>query len=398
MSEGQKETASDVIRRYYYNPSTGYLSPYKLFKRIQEAGYNISEQRVRQWVQQQSAQQVTTLPKPPPVFNTIVAPYPGYNYQMDTMFMTSQPHNGFQYILLIIDVNSRYLGGAAMKQKNAYINKFGEIIDDWFVRPQNRAPVWPKVLTCDNEYRSTEFVHMMRSREVEVRYSQPDQPHKNAIVERVIRTLRQWLGRWRFQTDDTDWVTALPTIIRNYNTTFHTTLRTTPLAVWTLQDVNHQPVRKFVIPKHKKGERVRVVLRTHNTAFQKSGERKLSSRVYIVVGHEKGEVFKWIIKDEETDELVRDARGQPKRYLDYELVTVHEVEGRQVEGPNVREERRLARVSRTVQRDTRGAHAVPFTEIGVPIPGRELTVAPVELEPHLQPAQLKRVSKPVVRY
>jgi hypothetical protein len=47
--------------------------------------------------------------------------------------------------------------------------------------------VWPRTLSCDNEYKAQQFIEATEKHGTQIRYSQPDQPNKNAVVERVIR-------------------------------------------------------------------------------------------------------------------------------------------------------------------------------------------------------------------
>ena len=62
-------------------------------------------------------------------------------------------------------------------------------------------------------------------------FSQRDQPHKNAIIERFWRTLALLLQRMREATKNFDCTKALPEAIENYNTTYHTSIKATPTEI-----------------------------------------------------------------------------------------------------------------------------------------------------------------------
>ena len=50
-----------------------------------------------------------------------------------------------------------------------------------------------------------------------------------SIAERVIRTIRNLLKKPVFEKGNADWLSELPTVIKKYNNTIHSSIKKTPL-------------------------------------------------------------------------------------------------------------------------------------------------------------------------
>ena len=91
---------------------------------------------------------------------------------------------------------------------------------------------WPINLNADNEFNKQAFNDVMAKHNVRLWYSDPDEINKNAIVERFNMTLALLLQRWHISSHRYDWQKILPSIVKNYNNTFHRTVRVTPQDIW----------------------------------------------------------------------------------------------------------------------------------------------------------------------
>ena len=135
----------------------------------------------------------------------------------------------------------------------------------------------PKNINCDNEFNKKEFIDYFTKQGAHLYFSQPDQPFKNSIIERVWRTLAMLLQRMRIETKNFDWAKSLPDAVENYNNTYHRTLHATPEQVFEEKKLN--PVeRKVVETKLKKGDRVRIKI--EKKAFQKGDIETFSRDIY----------------------------------------------------------------------------------------------------------------------
>lgn len=279
------EEEEALLKRLYYNTQTGFLSAKKFWRKVNDEGHKISFKKVKAWLDKQKVQQVTGVPRKSPIFNSIVADYVSQNYQMDTMYFRGHSYRGYEYILLVIDVKSRYLAGYPMKtrKQEEYKRGFKQIVK------KQMDGLYPEDLSCDGEYVSDEFQDFCDRKDVTIHYSLSGQPYKNAIVERVIRTLRQFLSRWTLGdvegTAGVDWPDALPDILKNYNNTYHSTIKQKPIDVWKLKAENLQKVN-WVPKRMKVGDTVRYIIRLNDKIFLKSDDRRYSKNVYVITADE----------------------------------------------------------------------------------------------------------------
>ena len=66
------------------------------------------------------------------------------------------------------------------------------------------------------------------------------QPHKQALIERLWRTLAILLQRMRKGTKNFDWPKALPDAIENYNGTWHRSIKATPIELLERKKLNRE--------------------------------------------------------------------------------------------------------------------------------------------------------------
>ena len=130
-------------------------------------------------------------------------------------------NKGYRYILVVLDVFSRYAWASPLKNKTGIevANAFNNILKNG-----RRC----KKLWCD---RGTEFYNANLRRVLEENniqiYSTHNEP-KATIAERFIRTLRNKIESNYILTQTTVWYDILPQLIHEYNTAYHHTIKTTP--------------------------------------------------------------------------------------------------------------------------------------------------------------------------
>jgi transposase InsO family protein len=294
-----------LIQKVYYNPKKGFLSSYKLYRKIRDE-YEKEKQKkkrpleedekekyptlakVRKVIRGQYAEQVLRPPRRPAYYNTIWAPSPGFNYQMDilvyqpTKYETEQ---GYKYIFVIIDVHSRKAGARPMKTKNEWWpSLFHDIIKKDF------GGIYPKHVNCDNEFATNAFIDFCKKNNITLHTSEPHEPYKNAIVERFNRTLALRIQKWRESTGQTDWTTVLPDILQGYNESWHRTIQATPQDVWDGKDQNHQIIIHTNEEKNfQVGDQVFIIQRKKHP-FAKGDRIQRSTSAYIIIG-QKGKKF-----------------------------------------------------------------------------------------------------------
>ena len=147
-------------------------------------------------------------------------------------------YHNYKYVLGVIDVYSRYAVCRALTnmRMETIMTKLKDIFDNDF------SGYYPKNINADQQFNVPEFTDFFTKKGTNLWFSQPQQPHKNAIIERFWRTLALLLQRMREGIKSFDWVKALPDVVDKYNDTYHKTLKAKPIEV--LEGKKRQSIRE----------------------------------------------------------------------------------------------------------------------------------------------------------
>jgi transposase InsO family protein len=310
--------SEEKLKEIYYNPKTGFQSLKKIWERVKE-DLNMYYNDVKKWLEQQKPHELTKQVVKPKEFSNIYAEYPLQYVQIDIMIYDRFEYHNYKYVLGVIDVYSRYASCRALTnmRMETIMEKLKDILDNDF------SEHYPKNINCDNQFNVTEFTDFFTNQGTNLWFSQPEQPHKNAIIERFWRTLALLLHRMREGIKNFDWPKALPDVIENYNETYHKTLKAKPIDV--LEGKKDNPVeRKVVDSVLKKGMRVRI--KAKKNIFSKGDVQTFSRDIYQIIEKEgqsntlrnltTGKDFQRTYTDEELDQTFdqpESPKAKPKR-------------------------------------------------------------------------------------
>lgn len=272
------------LETFYYDPShsAGYAGATNLIRTGKKE--SISRGDVVEWLQAQNAY---TLHRP------IRRRFPRRHYVVNNIddvweadlvdLRNLRDHNdGFVYILVVIDVLSKYAWVELLRDKtcSAVTEAFKRLLD----RSNGRVPVW---LQTD---RGKEFVgnvlqQFLKSRGIYFRVARsPDV--KAAVVERFNRTLKERMWRYFTHKNTRRYTDVLQSIVKAYNDTKHSTTKLQPAAV-TLYNavIARSNIEKRYKQcnrqaKYKVGEFVRVS--KAKTAFEKGYDERWSEEVFKI--------------------------------------------------------------------------------------------------------------------
>lgn len=266
MSDNQK------LKELFYNTKKGLVSLEKLKKKAREEGIGLSYKDIEKFYKEQSINNLLKPVRKPKNFNSIVANYPSHIYQMDIINYQRYKYHNYQYILVIIDIYSRYTEARAMtnRRMQTIIKNFKEIME--VMGP-------PYKIQCDNEFNKKEFINVLETYNINVSFSDPYEINKNAIVERVNATILMLLQKIRLTTNAYDWNKYLPDVIENYNDTYHSTIKNKPFDVFVGDAFNEQDIIN-VKNEIEEGDKVRKVIKKE--VFDKIDKVNLSKEVYTV--------------------------------------------------------------------------------------------------------------------
>lgn len=274
------------INNIYYNPShpAGYASFDKLARAMKG---KMNREDVKRWLQ---SQETYTLHKP------VHRNFPRNKYvlsnlnelwqaDLSDMRTYSKYNDGFNYILCVIDVFTKYAYARPMKSKNS------ETIKKCFESIFNEADTTPTHIQSD---KGTEFVSKDVQRYFKIKnvnyYTTNNPDIKASIVERFQRTLKMKMWRYFTHKNTYKYIDILQDLMHAYNHSYHSSIKMSPcdvnsnniLTVWTnLYDKKKvQNSTSTSIPKLRIGDYVRITKYKH--IFQKGYESNWSDEIFII--------------------------------------------------------------------------------------------------------------------
>ena len=296
----------EAIAKYYYDETTGYQSAPKLYAKLKDDGHKITLKDIKEYLAKQEVNQIFKQVKKPKEYNTIKSIAPRNNYQMDILVYDRYEYNKYKYILILIDVYSRYVIAKAMTNR-----KMQTIMAN--VKDMFKELGEPKNLNCDNEFNTHEFNNYLKSRSIIAWYSDVNESNKNSIVERFNRTIAMMIAKYREATGKHDWNNVLPKLIRNYNNTIHSTTKEKPVNLFEGKTSTKQK-HKTLTSSLKQGDKVRKQVKKQT--FDKGDVIKFSKEIYTIVEVNKNRF------------TIMNSKGETLKttYKEYDLLKVTEVQ------------------------------------------------------------------------
>ena len=283
---------------------------------MKEENIGASYNDVRRFLEQQKPYEVYKQVQKPIEFSNVYAEYPLQSDQLDIMIYDRFAYHNYKYVLGAIDVYSRYAVCRPLTnmRMGTMMEKLKEIFKEFDRIPEN--------INSDNQFNVPEFTNFFTEKGTKLWFSQPDQPHKNAVIERWWRTLALILQRMRTGIKNFDWVKALPDVVANYNSTWHRSIKAKPIDV--LQGKKENPIeRKVVETVLKKGMRVRI--KTKKSLCSKGDVATFSRDIYEIIEKKglkntlrnltTGKEIKRTYTDEELDQTFAKPEPQVKRKI-----------------------------------------------------------------------------------
>lgn len=218
--------------------------------------------------------------------NPTVVTYLDEQWQIDLLFLPDIK-NEYIGVLLCIDVASRYVWGEPIK------NKTGKEITSAMKSILDRAlPRKPLKIQGDkgSEFYNKSFISLLKDYGI-IEFFSTYSDHKAAIIERVIRTIKEKLYRI-LDTNPSlqnEWQFLIPQIINSYNNTYHSSIRMRPKEVntqnvgkvlWNLYGEYWDKDRKQKTSKFNIGDYVRISSQRH--PFHKGYKGKWKEEIFKI--------------------------------------------------------------------------------------------------------------------
>lgn len=280
------KTNIEKLKSLFYDPKQGLISIEKLQKKATENNIKLTRDELENFYNSQPINHIMKPARKPKHYSSYVANYPGHIYQLDIINYQKYKYNNYQYILVMVDIYSRYAIAKEMTNRNlkTIVDKFEEMIKE--IGP-------PYKLQCDNEFNKQQFLNVLKEYDIEVMFSDPNQINKNPIVERFNATLEVLMQKLRIITKNPNWTNYLSDALENYNNTYHSTVKQKPIDIFEGREINLQDIIKINY-KYNAGDKVKIMKKSK--PFDKVDVVKYSEKTYIIESI-KGEKIKLYNED-----------------------------------------------------------------------------------------------------
>ena len=289
----------------YYDPKRpgSFGGVHRLYDDVKKEGaFKISRTKIKHWLMKQDAY---TLHKPMRrnfKRNRVIVGGIDQQWQMDLADMQSMQkfNDGYRYLLVCIDVFSKYAWVIPLK------NKTGPSLVEAFkvILSSGRKP--EKIMTDQGtEFLNKHFRALMKEEDIEL-YNTYNET-KASIVERLIRTLKTKMWRYFTAKKTMRYIDMLPDLVFSYNHSIHRSIKTKPAdvtvenekKVWhTLYEHN---VHKNIKYKFKIGDQVRIS--KIKKRFEKGYKPNFSKEIFTVTKQIPRDPPVYKLKDYDDEEL-----------------------------------------------------------------------------------------------
>ena len=200
----------------------------KLYEEVKKKYIGISRRRCMAFLRNLEAYQLTQpLPKQT-TLRPIVAKKPNNIWQVDLCDMGSKsPHfnSGYRYIIVMIDLFSKYVWAVPVKDKTALevVTEIGKVLDS--------VDGLPSAIQSDqgSEFKNELMTDTLKDLHITQIFSKTYTPQSQGQVERFNLTLKKRLLLYMTQNNTSRWVDALPEVIRGYNESKHSSTGYAPI-------------------------------------------------------------------------------------------------------------------------------------------------------------------------
>ena len=232
------ETVESVLKRLYETAAlpSSYGGVDALLRDARKVDRTISRKKVKEFLEKQSSYTLHKLTRKKFVRRKVLSPKPKVIASCDLADLSrlSRYNRGYKFLLVVIDVFSRFLQIVAVKKKSGDVvgKALKAVLEGDSFRGVSR-------LNSDEgkEFYNRRVEKYLRDRKIKL-YSVHSREIKASIAERVIRTIKSKIYRYLTHNNTLSYINALKEIVASYNNSPHRGLGGgwTPAQVHALND------------------------------------------------------------------------------------------------------------------------------------------------------------------
>ena len=222
-------TWEDYLTNIYYDPSNpaSFSGPDKLYRYVRKTGkYVLSKYKIRKWLQRQEPYSLQRPVRRSFKRNRIMVTGIDDQWSADLMDMVkfSKSNHGYTFVLVVIDVFSKYLWLRPLTDKKGQTvsEALGDILQEGRQPRRLRTDRGQefKAKTVQTLLKKWYITHLLTNNET-----------KAAVAERVLKTIKTRLYRYFTHKQSYEYVDHLQKFAASYNQTYHRTIGMAPSKV-----------------------------------------------------------------------------------------------------------------------------------------------------------------------
>lgn len=216
-----------ILKKLYYEDGN-VVSRDALYDLARQVDKRIKRRKVEKWLNNQMLHQLTKKRPRQTAVSSFVPSKPNSIYALDLIDMQkySDNNNGYNWILNIMDIFTKFLWSIPLKNKrlNTIIGEMKKL----FNKPTFKSP---SVMLSDNEFNKEEYINFMKSYEIKPLFTIAGNPQSNGAIERLNRTIKEQIKKDFAIKNDSDgmWYKSLQRLVRAYNKRKHNTIGMSPI-------------------------------------------------------------------------------------------------------------------------------------------------------------------------
>lgn len=292
----------------YFDPAHpgSFGGPDKLYRAVKQDGiYKISRSQINKWLQSIDTYTLHKEPRRNFKRRKVYVPRIDFQWDADLMDMTriSTYNDGFNYVLLVIDIFSRYVWSVPLKTKKGSEVMVGfEKILQLGRQPKNVRTDKGTEFTnnaLQSFFKNKAINHFVTQNETKANYA-----------ERAIKTIKGRIYRYFTENQSYRYIDRLQDFTEAYNHSYHRSIKMEPVKVNKSNELKVHDLQYHEKPKKKKkrfkikiGDQVRLV--HHKRPFTREYEERWTGEIFKVVDRFwKGNLPIYKIKDYDGESIL----------------------------------------------------------------------------------------------
>ena len=217
------------LKDIYLDPShpASFGSPDHLYKIVKKEGkHKISHSQIKKWIQKQESYSLNKGLKRKFQRGRVVVEGIDDQFDIDlaSLIYYADENDGYKYLLVVIDIFSRYGWVEPLKDKtaNEIVKAFDKVLQEGRI---------PKRLRSDSakDFTSEKFQKYVKSKKI-THFVTHTEKQAN-YVECFIKTLKSKIFKYMVEKNSARYIDVLPKIVQSYNRTWHSGIRSEPINV-----------------------------------------------------------------------------------------------------------------------------------------------------------------------